>query len=101
MPLYEYHCDCGNTEERLLSFEQFDQPQICKCGLPLHCKIFAPNFSISGAILLTREGKAAQGRNMALESINSPTGGYPHYKYKADVQQAAVAGLESPPKTIW
>ena len=100
MPVYEYYCECGNTEDRLLSFNEFDQPQMCKCGSPLRHKVSAPIISTSGAILTTKEGKSAHGRDMALRTLNArgdnqagPTSRFSGDRYKKFGLQAAAKGL--------
>ena len=107
MPLYEYYCECGNSEEKLASFDKKDL-QVCKCGLPMHIKISVPHISTSGLILVTKDGKAAHGRDMALRTLNSPgdnqtgpTSRFSGDSYKRIGLQAATAGLEKPQKTLY
>jgi putative FmdB family regulatory protein len=100
MPLYEYYCDCGNEEDRLLAFDKSSKPQICKCGRVLKRKFSTPYVSTQGGILVTREGKSAHGRDMAIASLNNG-GGFREGRFKQPAIDAAMAGLEKPPKTVW
>lgn len=35
MPLYEFGCECGATDERFCKFDEVSSQQ-CECGLPMH-----------------------------------------------------------------
>ncbi len=65
MPIYEYQCECGNEEERRLSYEEGGQPQTCECGETLKRKMSASNFTMK----LT-------GAGMALDSLNTRGGAF-------------------------
>lgn len=83
MPIYEYHCVCGNEKEVRLSFEEMNLPQVCDaCGKSLKRKMSAPHFVMK----LT-------GKGMALDSLNSKWGGFPEGASKAKAQQWAAKGL--------
>lgn len=79
MPIYEYHCECGNEKEVWLSFEDADQPQACECGKTMRKKISLSSFTFKPT-----------GRGMALDSLNSGvTGG----KRKAWAESCSAQGL--------
>jgi len=90
MPLYEYKCECGNGEDVLLSFQD-TQPQICKCGGVMQRKI-----SLSSFVLKQTSGQ------MALDSLNSKSGGFPDAsKHKSWVQREAFEGTQKKDKTVF
>jgi len=93
MPIYEYQCDCGNKEERLLPMQEYNQSQTCVCGKVMLLKISVP------AIAILKQ----YGRQMALDSLNSRTGGFPSRKddLRAKGTRLAVAGLEKPPRKYY
>ena len=82
MPLYEYHCECNNEKEVKLSFQDADLPQVCECG-----KVMRKKMSISSFVM------KPTGRGMALDSLNSKSGGFPNGRRKAEMQQAVANGL--------
>jgi len=91
MPLYEYQCGCGKGEDILLSFQEADQPQLCKCGKVMQRKISLPSFVMKQT-----------GNQMALDSINSKRGGFPDAnKHKSWVQQKAFEGTQAKTKTVF
>lgn len=81
MPIYEFRCVCGGGKEAMLSFEEMTAPQVCDaCGATMHLKISVSNFTMKPT-----------GRGMALDSLNSKSGGMP--SKNAFAEQAAVGGL--------
>lgn len=105
MSVYEYTCDCKEgIQERLLPMRECDQPQTCKCGKVMLRKmsVSCPQ-PLSSSLRFTAEGKAAQGKEMALDSLNSRHGGFPSRQddLRAKGIRDSVVGLEEPPKTIW
>lgn len=46
MPLYEFHCDCGKTFDKLVSIEKRDDV-LCNCGAKPTIKIGASSFRMS------------------------------------------------------
>ena len=91
MPIYEYQCDCGKEREVLLSFEDADRPQVCKCGKVMQRCISLFSF-----------GTKPTGRGMALDSLNLGGGGFPDVnKHKGWVQQKAFEGTQTKAKTVW
>jgi len=90
MPLYEYQCKCGNEEDVLLSFQD-TQSQICKCG-----KVMQRKISLSSLVM------KQTGSQMALDSLNSKSGGFPDVnKHKSWVQQQAFGGTQGKAKTVF
>ncbi len=57
MPLFDYICDCGNKEERLVDFNERDE-QVCQCGKTLVRQIGVP----APAVWLTDCPTASKGR---------------------------------------
>jgi len=56
MPLYEFHCQCGNTIERLLKFSD-DLPICTKCGHRMKRTVSCTNFILKkGTIGWGNEG---------------------------------------------
>ena len=90
MPIYEYKCKCGNEREVRLPFTESDKSQTCECG-----KVMQRQMSVSSFVM---KGSANQ---MALDSLNSPNGGFPDGPDKARAQAGVARGLNRPPKTIW
>ena len=83
MPLCEYQCGCGNEKDVLLSFQEADQPQICKCGRVMHRKVSLSSFIFK-----------PYARNMALDSLNSKVGGVPaRNPHKDWMQRKAFEGV--------
>ena len=83
MPLYEFKCECGEGKEILLSFQDADQPQICKCGKVMQRQMSHSNFAMK-----------PHARDMALDSLNSKGGGFPDTnKHKSWVQRKAFEGV--------
>ena len=91
MPLYEYQCECGEGKDILLSFQEADQPQICKCGKVMQRKISLPSFVMKQT-----------GSQMALNTLNARDGGFPDVnKHKSWVQQKAFEGTQKKDKTVF
>ena len=44
MPLYEYRCECGNHEERLVNRDEMDSQQCPSCEAFMH-RLFPDTFS--------------------------------------------------------
>lgn len=65
MAIYEYQCECGKKEERRLSYEEGEKPQLCKCGKTMERQMSVSSFKMK----LTGSG-------MALDSLNAPGGGF-------------------------
>lgn len=83
MPRYEFECKCG-VQEKILSYAEFDEPQICPdCLETMVRKISVPVGHI------TRR----TGNQMALDTLNSKGGATPNKWYKPAVERAAAAGL--------
>lgn len=84
MPIYEYRCSvCGSEEEVRLSFEEMSLPQVCgTCGKPLKREVSVPNIVIKQT-----------GRDMALDTLNSKSGGMPNGHNKAFAEKMAARGL--------
>ena len=82
MPIYEYHCECGNEAEVRLSFEGADQSQTCGCG-----KIMRRKMSVSSFVM------KQTGRGMALNTLNDRHNGMPNRHWKAKAEKFAAAGL--------
>ena len=98
MPIYEYRCKCGCEKEELLLVEDRNKPQTCKCGETMLLKFSVPCLTLS--LRFTAEGKAFQGRDMALDSLNSKSGGFPQGRFKAGAQKRVAAGLDSHRRVI-
>lgn len=89
MPLYEFCCECGEEKEILLPFQHPEQ--ICDCGKVMQHKMSLSSFTFKQT-----------GNQMALDSLNSKSGGVPSKnRHKEWMQQKAFEGTQSPPKTIW
>ena len=70
MPIYEYRCVCENEKEVRLSFEETNEPQVCDaCGSSMKRKMSVSNFTMK-----------PYGRQMAMDSLNSKSGGLPGNK---------------------
>jgi len=83
MPLYEYRCECEEEKDILLSFGEADQSQICKCGKVMQRKMSLSSFKMKPI-----------GSQMALDSLNSRSGGFPDVnKHKSWVQRKAFEGV--------
>ncbi len=82
MPIYEYKCVCGKEGEVRLSFEEMNVPQVCACGTTLRRKMSVSSFVMKPT-----------GKDMALGSLNSKSGGMPDGDTKPWAQQAAAEGL--------
>lgn len=90
MPLYEYQCECGNENDILLSFQD-TQPQVCECGKAMQRKISLPSIVMKQT-----------GNQMALDSLNSRSGGYPSKNEHRDwAQQKAFEGTQSKEKAVF
>ena len=90
MPLYEYQCECGNGKDILLSFQD-TQPQVCKCGEVMQRRISVPSFVMKQT-----------GSQMALDSLNSRSGGFPSKnEHRSWVQQKAFEGTQKKAKTVF
>ncbi len=93
MPIYEYRCDCGKKEDRLLPMQEYNQPQVCVCGKVMQRKVSIPSFVINH-----------DGNERALDFLNSPEGEFPHAhtpQHRREFQQGVFEGTLSPPKTVW
>ena len=102
MPLYEYKCKCGNSEDILLSYDEYKQPQVCKCGKAMQRIISLPTIGIGTELLYTREGKGAFAKQMALDTINSRDGGFPDVNLHKDiVQQRTFEGTQTKGKVVF
>ena len=91
MPIYEYRCACGSEREARLSYEDADQSQVCGCGGVMQRKVSL----LAGTVI------KQYGRQMALDNLNSPNGGFPESELKSVAQQATFAGTEEPPRRVW
>jgi len=60
MPIYKYICECNNQKEVMLSYADWDKPQVCECGKTMQRKLTAPTFVMKST-----------GRGMALDTLNS------------------------------
>lgn len=90
MPIYEYKCKCGKEKERYLSFAESAKVQTCECGDAMQRQISVSSFTFK-----------IGGNQMALDSLNSPSGGFPDGPMKAVGQAGIARGLNRPPKTIY
>ena len=90
MPIYEYKCKNGHTFEEYHSIADRYNAVCPKCKRPAHIKISISSFKIKSSA-----------NQMALDSLNSPNGGFPDGPMKAAGQAGVARGLERPPKTIW
>lgn len=91
MPLYEFECDCGERAEILLPLQEYDRPQICKCG-----KVMLRKMSASSSVVKQTANE------MALDSLNSQGSVGPDANnYKPWIQEKVFAGTQEPPKSIW
>lgn len=84
MPIYEYRCDCGNEEQKLLPMQERNRPQVCKCGKVMLRKMSVPMPAIS----------TPTGKGMALDTLNSKRGGMPDRWWKPQAERFAAAGLD-------
>ena len=82
MPIYEYHCECGNGESKVLPISLFDQPQICECGKVMRRKMSSCSFVMKQT-----------GNQMALDTLNDKHNGMPDKHWKVDAERFASAGL--------
>ncbi len=82
MPLYEYQCNCGNGEDRFLPYSQFSEPQTCGCG-----EVMEHKMSLSSFVMKQTGG------GMALDTLNTKSGGLPNKWWKADAERHAASGL--------
>ena len=82
MPIYEYQCDCGNKEEVILSVQDGDKPQVCKCGKAMLRKLSVSSFVMKPT-----------GNGMALDTLNSKENGMPNRHWKPTAERIAVEGL--------
>ena len=80
MPLYEFKCECGGGESKILPISRFDQPQACECG-----KVMQLQVSLSSFVM------KQTGRGMALNTLNGNQ--MPNKHWKAHAEQSAAAGL--------
>jgi len=102
MPLYEYECECGNKEDVLLPYGEYDQLQVCGCGKTMQRIISLPTIGVGTELLYTRDGKSAFAKQMALDTINSKDGGFPEINVnKSIVQQRTFEGTQSKTKTVF
>ena len=50
MPFYEFECENGHEDEKLLSIKKSTEEYLCKeCGLPLRKKISKSDFVLKGS----------------------------------------------------
>ncbi len=84
MPIYEYECECGEKEDKLLPMQEGSQPQVCTCGKVMWRIMSVPSFVMKQT-----------GKGMALDTLNAKShgGGLPNKHWKAGAEQAAAAGL--------
>ncbi len=82
MPIYEYQCECGEKETKLLPMQESSQPQVCTCG-----KVMRRIMSVSSFV------KKQSGKGMALDTLNDKRNGMPNRHWKPRAEQAAAAGL--------
>ena len=82
MPIYEYHCGCGNEAEVRLSFGEAGQPQTCECGRTMRRKMSVSSFVMRQT-----------GKGMALNTLNDKRNGMPNKWWRAEAEQGAAAGL--------
>ncbi len=82
MPIYEYQCECGEKEDKLLPMQEGSQPQVCTCG-----KVMLHIMSVSSYAM------KQTGKGMALDTLNDKHGGMPNKHWKADAEQYAAQGL--------
>lgn len=80
MPLYEYHCECGNEREVLLSFQD-TRPQICECSEVMQRKMSTYSFVMK-----------QNGNQMALNTLNSKENGIGG-RHKDWAEKLAAQGL--------
>jgi len=93
MPLYEYQCECNNETELLLSFQEAEQPQLCKCGKVMWRKMSVCSFVMN-----------QDGNQRALDFLNSPEGEFPNAptpQHKKEFQQGVFAGTQKPPRKYY
>ena len=86
MPIYEYQCDCGEKAAKLLSMQERNQQQVCKCG-----KVMLRMMSVPMPAIITPTGKG-----MALDTLNErrPGRGMPNRRWKPEAERLAAAGLD-------
>ena len=79
MPIYEYRCECGRGEDKLLPLSERDEPQVCSCGKTMQRLMSVASFVTKPT-----------GKGMALDTLNSNvlTG-----RHKAGAEQVAARGL--------
>lgn len=82
MPIYEYECECGEKEDKLLPMQESSQPQVCTCG-----KVMRHIMSVSSFVM------KQTGKGMALGTLNSKEQGMPNRHWKPRAEQAAATGL--------
>ena len=84
MPIYEYQCECGEKEDKLLPMQESSQPQVCTCG-----KVMRRMMSVSSFVM------KQTGHGMALDTLNAKPhgGGLPNKRWKAGAEKAAASGL--------
>ena len=79
MALYEYRCECEEEREVLLPSPTL---QVCKCGRKMELRMSVCSFVMKST-----------GRQMAMDSLNSKSGGMPNSANKGMAQQLAGRGL--------
>ncbi len=83
MPLYEFQCECGNGESKILPISQFDQPRVCRgCGATMQHLMSRSSFVMKQT-----------GSGMALDTLNSKHNGMPNRYWKPAAEKLAAAGL--------
>ncbi len=82
MPTYEYECECGEKEDKLLPMQDSSQPQVCTCGKVMRRMMSASSFVMKQT-----------GKGMALDTLNSREHGMPDKHWKPKAEQCAAAGL--------
>ena len=95
MPIYEYRCECGNEEEVVLSFEEFDLPQVCDaCGKSMQRKVSLPRFAMK-----------TYANQMALDTLNKRGNGQyqgmPNRWWKPEAERKAFEGTQKKEKAVW
>ncbi len=82
MPIYEYECECGEKEDKLLPMQEGSQQRVCTCG-----KVMRHIMSVSSSVM------KQNGKGMALDTLNSKEHGMPDRHWKPKAEQYAAAGL--------
>ena len=84
MPIYEYECECGEKEDKLLPMQDSSQPQVCTCGKVMRRIMSVPSFIMKQT-----------GKGMALNTLNAKPqdGGMPDRHWKKAAEGYASAGL--------